>query len=448
MKSELLSQERNIVTIKAEIEADAFEHALRETLRELSEKANIKGFRKGRVPRRVLELYMGKDAIQGETLERVIPAALREIVEEYGLDPIAEPHLKLGAIQEGHPLELTLTVEVRPEVTQADLSSLEVEIPSVAFGESMVDETIMELRRKEVQYNVVDGAVEAHHAVDVSYKTTIVGADGPEESGNEENTLLDLSAPALRPEIREGLLGRAAGDEVEVSIALADDYPDEKVAGRTVRYLFNVKAVKEPFLPEVDSEFIQKVTGSDAITSIEAFREMIALRLQEQMEQERTEMKRSAAVAKFVELSSVDLPDSLVEQEFEAIVKREEDKLKEEKNLSLDAYLAQNNLERSKFDESTRKRAAWIVKQTLVLDSFAEESGLSVETEDLDAEIDAMARSFKVEPKQLKSFLAKDADRLNEIVHRVRVRKTVDHLLSKITFKEVETPASAEGPEA
>lgn len=443
MKSELLSQEGNIVTIKAEIEAERFDQAIRETLRELAQKANIKGFRKGRIPRRILELYMGKDAIRGEALELVVPPALRELISEYGIDPIAEPQVKLEEVVEGQPLEFTVVFEVRPEVTLADASAIQVDVPRIALDEAMVDETVKEIRKKHVQYEVVNGPAAEGHAVQVSYTTAVIGDD---EAGQKEpeEALLDLSSPGLRSEIREGLLGKAAGDEALIDIVLDAEHPEEKFAGKTIRYTFVVKEVKLPLLPEVDTEFIKNVTGDDKVETVEAFREMIADRLKEQMGRERDDMARSTAVVKLVELSSVDVPEKLVNQEFEALLRQEEEDLKKQQGASLEEHLARQGLDRETYESQLKERASRIVKQTLVLDSFAEEQGITVESEDIDNEISAMAHSFNVDEKQLKGFLVKDMDRLNEIVHRVRVRKTVDHLLSQVSVNEIDVPAASE----
>lgn len=446
MKSELLSQEGNVVTIKVEIEAERFDQALRETLKELSQKANIKGFRKGRVPRRVLELYMGKEGIHAEALERIVPQALREIVEEYGLDPIAEPQVNLDAVNEGEALHMTVAFEVRPEVSLADPLEIKVEIPRIALDENMVDETVKELQKKHVQYHVVDEAVSEKHGVQVTYRTTVIGDEEGAQPEPEE-TLLDMASPGLRKEIKEGLLGKVAGEEVQVDVVLDEDYPEKKFAGKTIRYDLSVKEVKEASLPEVNEAFIKQVTGNDEIKTAEAFRDMVASRLKEQMERERDDMAKSTAVAKLVELSSVDVPERLVTQELEALRKREEEELKKQGGLTVEEHLAQQGLEPDAYETQLKERAARIVKQTLVLDSFAEEQSVSVESTDIDEEIAGMAASFNVDEKQLKSFLVKDMDRLNEIVHRVRVRKTVDHLLSLVSIEEIDLPSASDEAE-
>ena len=105
MKSELISQEKNIVKIKVEVEPERFEETVKDVIKEISQKANIKGFRKGRVPRNVIELYFGRESIYREALENLIPEVVTQIKEEYGLELIAEPRVKLeGEVKEGSPV--------------------------------------------------------------------------------------------------------------------------------------------------------------------------------------------------------------------------------------------------------------------------------------------------------------------------------------------------------
>ena len=156
MKSEILSQERNVVVVKSEFDSDEVDSAIRKTVRELSNKANIKGFRRGHVPRKTLELYFGKDGIYKETLEKMAQQALESIISEYELDLITEPQAKFGEIADGRSLEMEFSFEVRPEVVLPDLSTLSGERIMYRVDDADVDAAFAQLLESHAELVPID----------------------------------------------------------------------------------------------------------------------------------------------------------------------------------------------------------------------------------------------------------------------------------------------------
>ena len=153
MKTEVVSQEKNIIVIKAEFEAEQVNKAIDSTIKDLSKKANIKGFRKGHVPRKTIELYFGMKGICAEALEKMVPEAIDKMIEEYELSLIAEPKLEPGELIENEPFTLQVTFEVTPEVTLPDLETIEAEKTLYKATEEMRDENIA--RRLESRSELV-----------------------------------------------------------------------------------------------------------------------------------------------------------------------------------------------------------------------------------------------------------------------------------------------------
>ncbi|MCL2684203.1 MAG: trigger factor family protein, partial [Synergistaceae bacterium] len=145
MKSEIVSQEGNVIVVKAEYEAGEVDGAVGKTVRELSKNANVKGFRKGRVPRNTLELLFGRKSIYRDAMELLANDALRAVVEEYDLDPVTEPKLKLGDLAEGLPVEIEFTFEVRPDVELPDIASLTAEKIIYEVSDEDVEEGLRQL---------------------------------------------------------------------------------------------------------------------------------------------------------------------------------------------------------------------------------------------------------------------------------------------------------------
>ncbi|HQQ11225.1 MAG TPA: trigger factor family protein [Synergistales bacterium] len=145
MRSEIVSQEKNITRIKVEIESKDFQSRVEKTLEEMRSKANIKGFRKGHVPRKVLQMHLGMKTIMAEALEKMVPGVIENIVKEYELDLISEPSLEVGALVEGEPVVMNFVFETRPEVILPELETLEVTRKNVEVTADMVEEAITSL---------------------------------------------------------------------------------------------------------------------------------------------------------------------------------------------------------------------------------------------------------------------------------------------------------------
>lgn len=254
---------------------------------------------------------------------------------------------------------------------------------------------------------------------------------------------MDLTSEGLRTEIVEALLGAAEGDVREASIAIEEDYPNKEIAGKTIAYEFIVKEVQEKILPELDDAFAKTVREGDGVETIEDLRRDIEEKLREQFESQSLEVTRSAAVAQLSQKAEVEVPDTLVAQELEALRKQEAEEIKKHMGQELDEYLESHAIDRETFENNLRQRAIRVVRQTLVLEAFADERELKVEEADLDAEMERMASGYNLDIAQVKSLFFKDPDRVGNLIHRLRMQKTVDALLGEIEVREVENPAPA-----
>ncbi|NLO56993.1 MAG: trigger factor family protein, partial [Thermovirga sp.] len=188
MRSEIVSQEKNINRIKVEIEEKTFQAKMEETLEEMRAKANIKGFRKGRVPRKVLQMHLGAKAIMAETLEKMIPDVIENIVKEYELDLISEPSVDVDDVKAGEPLVMTFVFETMPEVILPELDSLEVIRKNVAVTPGMVAEAISTLRDSAAEREpVTDRPPREGDLLEVAYDMALF-EDSPGEASEKSDS--------------------------------------------------------------------------------------------------------------------------------------------------------------------------------------------------------------------------------------------------------------------
>ncbi|NLV81997.1 MAG: trigger factor family protein, partial [Synergistaceae bacterium] len=180
MRTELVSQEKNIVVVKASFTTEEVTKAVNKTFKKLSNKSNIKGFRKGHVPAKTIELYFGKKAIFAETLEDVISNAIDEIIKEYELKIITDPDLNPSEIEENQPYEFTVTFEVSPEVILPKLETIEAEKIIYTPTQQMLNDNVVRLleAHSEVVPTYEEREVKKDDYVSVKYTSNIVDSDG------------------------------------------------------------------------------------------------------------------------------------------------------------------------------------------------------------------------------------------------------------------------------
>ena len=203
MKSEILSQDRNILVIKSEVEADSFAKAVSDAARDLSRKANLKGFRKGHVPRKTLELFFGKETLYQEALERLLPRVVDELLQEYDLVLIDEPKIQMGTVEEGKPLDVEFTFEVRPEVTLPNPESLTATRPLHTVDEDLVDQQIQKVLEMNATLLPLEEqrTITPEDIVDLRYNSYVLEGEKQESLETDQKSPVELQNPSLRREI-------------------------------------------------------------------------------------------------------------------------------------------------------------------------------------------------------------------------------------------------------
>lgn len=435
LRSEILSQEKNKTVIHVEIDAEEFEREVANAVRELSKSANIKGFRKGHVPRRVLEMVVGKKAIHTEALEALVPKTVDTLIEEYELVLLERPQISFTQVEEGKPLVMDMTFEVRPEVTLADPRNLVVEKPVFTFTDEDIDKAVEAFRKEHASLVPVEGrGAGESDTVKVHYHAVLAGEEVPFA---EEDAHIYLLSPELRREIRNALLGTEPGANVSVTVHMEDDYKDKRFAGKDVTYRFNVLEVQEEKLPELDAERISEWTQGKA-SSLEELRSLLKDRMVKEMEYRSAEAVKNDAFAKFVEASSIELlPETLVSREETSLREKEKNYLEQQLSTTLEAFLEQSGQSMEAYETELRERAEKNVRNRLILEAYADKVEIEVSNEDVEREMRLLAFRGKVPLKKVYELYGKNQQALAALVHSVRMEKALAHLASCVTVKEI-----------
>lgn len=453
MKTELLGQEKNIVKIKLEIEAGEFTKALNKTLSELSQQVNVPGFRKGKTPRKVLEMRFGLGAIYNEALEKIIPDEIQHIVEDYDLEPIETPTLDLKEnIKEGQDITCELIFEVRPEVELPEVENLEIEKVVTNVDDNAVNDLEKRIRFNLAETKTVERPVQDEDLIALELTIRTVNPDGSETEQqpkpNTSHDIINLADQTVRKEVREALIGHNKGDEVQAVFEVEPGHYDRELAGKRVCYKMKIEEISEYVLPEVNEDFYKKVFGENTeIKDYDSFRARLKKDIEEEVTATNLEDLRERAAELVASQAKLELPEKFITRQ-KASLRKDDEEWAKNNNITLtQAYALDTEEGRRGYDNLLQTRAEAGVRNALVMDELAKKYDVHLQKEDLEAEFDRQAAHLNVTKGFISKFYYENKDKLENLESRLRWNKIADVVISNMKVKEVSELSKPEGQE-
>ena len=429
--------EKNKVALKVEVSDGYFNKSLNKAYKNISEKAKIPGFRKGKIPYEIIDLNYGKDYVLSEAANIAISNLYPEIIEDIDLKPIDYPKVDIdGEIVQNKPLNFLITVEVEPEAELSDYVGIEVEGFPVEVTDEEVDKQIENLRDKFA-------ALEPIGETDVSKKGDIMTIDfvgtinGIEfEGGSSKDYVLEIGAGTLFKEIENALEGRKKGEEVKVNVKIPEEATDKDIAGKNAKFNINIKEIKRKVVPELNSEFLKDIGDFENIDSL---RQFIRTNLEQQKKNLRRDKILSDIVDSLVKNSKIDIPDIMIENEIKSLKNNFEEELNSQK-ITKEQYLNYFNITEETFEENIKKEALINIKEYIIFNTLEKELNNKIEPTDdeIKAEKEDLINNLKkVEDKnKLKEYLDTPQG-IKNVKSSVRRKKLIDFLIDNAKIKEL-----------
>jgi trigger factor len=406
MQTTLENTDRHTVKLTVEVPPEEFGKDLDRAYRKVAQQVKIPGFRKGKVPRQVIDAQLGRDAVLGEFLEDSVPGYYREALREHDLAPIADPDIDLGDVEEGKPLVFTAVVEVRPrlKLEEADYKGIRVERPPVEVSDEDVERFLDSLRDRFAELETVGRPARAGDFVVMDIRATVHDEEIAE--GTRRDYLYGVGTGEFGPVLDRELEGKRAGEIVKFNDALGPGAGDR--AGQEVSFQVLIKEVKGKRLPEADDGFAKVASEFDTLDELRAS-------LREQLTRNRERAAdaevRDLVLQAMVDSVEVDLPDTLVDEEVEHRVLHAQERA-EQAGMSLQQLLEAQDVDELRFRADARAHALRAIKADLALEAVARSEDLQVTPEEIGREIAGLAQALGREPKEL----AKSLDRSGQVV--------------------------------
>ena len=409
--------------LEIEIPQPEVAKALDKAYHKLAGQVNIPGFRKGKAPRHILEMRVGKAALLDEAFEILASKAYIKALNDQNIEPVSHPKIEVVSLKEDQPLVFKVTVVAKPEITLGEYKELKIAQPVEDITEEQVLAEIKTLQNRQAKMVVMEGAAlqNGDFAI-IDFEGFLDGV--PFEGGEGKAYPLELGSGTFIPGFEEQLIGAKAGEEKEVNVTFPDEYHSKELAGKPVVFKVKIQDVKRKELPELDDDFAKDVSKFE---TLEELKQDIKNKLEQTAKAKAEQEFKNGVIKQAVENSTVDVPDVMVENRISTMIDDLNVRL-QIRGMEFDKYLQYINSDMDTLRQNYRTAALFNVKTDLMLDAVAKAEGMEAKPEDMEKEIAAMAESYQTKPEEVAKIIAEQG-RLGSLAESVLRKKAADFII-------------------
>ena len=392
--------EHNMAKLTIEVSAEELEKALQGAYLKQKKNISIPGFRKGKVPRQMIEKMYGPEVFYDDAANKLIPDAYGKVYDEEGLDIVSQPKIDIVQIEKGKSFIFTAEVALKPEVTLGEYKGLKVEKISNRVTQKEIDAKLAEEQEKNARtVSVTDRPVQDKDEIVFDFEGFVDGEAF--EGGKGENYPLTIGSGAFIPGFEEQLIGANLEEEKEVQVKFPEEYHAAELAGKEAVFKCTVHEIKTKELPELDDEFASEISEFDTLDALKAD---IKAKIKEQKIAEGKRKQEDKAVEEAVANAQMDIPDAMIDTEVRQMANDFAQRLSQQ-GLSVEQYFQFTGMTAEKMQEELKPQALKRIQTRLVLEAIVKAENIVISDEKLDEEIQKMADAYKMEADKLKEFM-------------------------------------------
>ena len=428
MSLQVENLEKNMAKLTIEVPASEFEKALQSAYNKQKKSISVPGFRKGKVPRQMVEKMYGPEIFYEDAANELIPTAYEEELKNCDLEIVSRPTVDIVQIKKGENFIFTAEVAVKPEVTLGEYKGMEVDKTSTRVTQKEVEAKIKEEAEKNARTVTVEGRpVQDGDEVILDFEGFVDGEAF--EGGKGENYPLTIGSGSFIPGFEEQLVGTEAEKEVEVKVTFPEEYHAEELKGKEAVFKCTVHEIKEKQIPEIDDEFAAEVSEFD---TLDEYKADVKAKIKEQKENEGKQKKEDQAVEKAVANASMEIPEAMIDEQVRQMVNEFAQNMQYQ-GISFEQYCQITGMTLEKIQEETRPQAVKRIETRLVLEAIAKAENIEVTEERLDEEIKKMAESYNMEADKLKELMGEEEKK--QMMEDIAVQDAVTFLVENAVEK-------------
>lgn len=427
MSVQVENLEKNMVKLTIEVPAEEVEKALNTAYQKQKNSISVPGFRKGKVPRAMIEKMYGVEVFYEEAANTLMQESYPAAVEESGVDVVSRPTVDVVQIEKGKAFIYTAEVAVKPEVKLGEYKGVTVTKANTKVTAAEVKEALETERNKNARTVSVTRAAKLGDTVMIDYEGSVDGV--PFEGGKAENSPLELGSHSFIDTFEDQLVGHKAGDEVDVNVTFPEQYHAADLAGKPALFKVKVNDVTTKELPKLDDEFASEVSEFETLAE---YKEEVKKQLEEKKANEAKRDQEDEAIAAIVEASEMEIPEAMIQTQCEDMVNEFAQRIAQS-GLTMEQYMQFSGQTVQGLMDQVRPEAETRIKTSLVLEAIVKAENIEVADEEVDAELEKMAGMYGMDVAQLKQYMG-DAEK-SSMKNQMAITKAVELIMANVKEK-------------
>ncbi len=420
--------DKNMAKLTIEVSVEDFEEAVEAAYQKNKGKIEVPGFRKGKVPRKMIEQMYGKEVFYEDAANEVIPVAYEKVYDECEEEIVSAPKIEVTQIEAGKPFIFTAEVALKPEVKLGKYKGIKVDKVAVEVTEEEVNEAIETERKNSARtVSVDDRPVQDGDTTVIDFEGFVDGEAF--EGGKGENYPLTIGSHSFIDNFEEQLIGKSINEEVEVNVTFPEDYHAENLKGKPALFKVTIKEIKENQLPDLDDEFAEEVSAYDTFAE---YKESVKKNLEEKKEADAKNAKEEAVVEAIIADAEMDIPAAMIETQQRQMVDEFAQRLAMQ-GLSMEQYSQFTGMTAAAMMEQVKPQAEKRIQSRLVLEAIVAAEKIEVSDAESEEELAKMAEAYKMEVEQIKEIM--DDERAAEMKKDMAIQKAVEFVVANAKEK-------------
>ncbi len=403
MSLQVENLEHNMAKLTIEVPAEEVEKALQAAYLKQRKQINMPGFRKGKVPRQMIEKMYGPEVFYDDAANKMVPEAYGKAFDECELELVSPPEIDVVQLEKGKPFIFTAEVAVRPEVKLGEYKGLKVDKISTRVTAKEVDEEIDKERERNARtIDVTDRAVEDNDQIVLDFEGFVDGVAFAGGKGSDYP--LVIGSGSFIPGFEERLVGAEIGKEMEVNVTFPEEYQSEELAGKDAVFKCTVHSIKAKELPELDDEFASEVSECE---TLEDYKAEVKKNIKERKEREGKEKKENQVIDLAAENAEIDIPEAMIKMKIREMAGELEQRIQQQ-GLTIEQYFQFTGMTEEKMLEELRPQAEKRIRTKLVLEEIVKAENIETTEERLTEELQKMAEAYEMEIDKLRGFMGEN----------------------------------------
>lgn len=397
-----VKKEKNKVQINIKLDKEEWAEEVENAFERTKGKYQVQGFRKGKAPRKAIENAYGSMVFYDDALDEVFKKHYAEIVEKEDLAVIDQPTLAINKF-DAENFDITLTVEVEPEVKLGEYKGLEIKKAEVKVSEEHIDHHIQEMAERNARrVEITDRPVENGDIIHLDFSGSVDGKKF--EGGTSENYELEIGSHSFIAGFEEQLVGMKLGEEKDISVKFPDDYPSDEIKGKDAVFACKINKIEKKELPEINDEWASNVSEFETLKEL---REDIAKHDEEHAKEHAKAQENNELIEKIVAGSEVDIPNVMIERELDYMMDDISNRLAYQ-GFTIDLYAKQVGKTVKQIRDEQRDFALQNCKIRMVLGTIIDKENLKVSKEDVDEKLKEIGDRYGKTVEEVKNTFPKE----------------------------------------